>query len=36
MTMARSENLTFKLHICGWSMILRCTIFLQDEVVMDF
>jgi hypothetical protein len=36
MAMTRSKNLTFELRICGPSMILRRTIFFQDEVAMDF
>jgi hypothetical protein len=36
MTMTRSKNLTFKLRICGRSMILRRTLFFQDRDAMDF
>jgi hypothetical protein len=36
MTMSRSKNSTLELRICGRSMILGHTIFLQDGVVMDF
>jgi hypothetical protein len=32
MTMTRSKNSTFELHICGRSMILGCTVFFQDEL----
>jgi hypothetical protein len=36
MTMTKSKNSTFELHIYGRSMILGHTIFFQDEVVMEF
>jgi hypothetical protein len=36
MTMTRSKNSTFKLHVCGWSMILGRTIFFQDGVAVEF
>jgi hypothetical protein len=32
MTMTRSKNSTFELHICGWSMILGRTIFCRMEL----
>jgi hypothetical protein len=36
MTMTRRKNSTFKLHICGWSMILGCKVLFQDGVAMEF
>jgi hypothetical protein len=36
MTMTRSKNSTYRLPICGQSMILRPTIFFQDGVAMSF
>jgi hypothetical protein len=36
MTMTRSKNSTFELHICGRFMILGRTIFFQDGVAMEF
>jgi hypothetical protein len=36
MTMTRSKNSTFKLCICGRSMILGRIVFFQDGIAMDF
>jgi hypothetical protein len=36
MTVTRSKNSTFELHIFGWFMILGHTIFFQDGVAMEF
>jgi hypothetical protein len=36
MTMTRSKNSTFKLRICGRSMILGCTIFFRMELHWNF
>jgi hypothetical protein len=36
MTMTRSKNSTFELHIYGRSMILGCIVSFQDGVAIEF